>query len=131
MFSQFLTSVANEKMDAGFITSVVLIGLFVVFLVLLFFVLFLSAFGKTFSSASKAEKVKTPKKEVKQQPQVINIQPVVEEGIDDEVIAVIAAAIASISNDTGKKLSIRSIRKSNNNVNLWARAGALDNTRPF
>jgi sodium pump decarboxylase gamma subunit len=131
MLSQLSTSIANDKMDTGFVTSVVVIGLVIVFIVLLVLVIFLAIFGKTFSSSSKVKKEKTPKKEKNQNAQVINIQPVIEEGIDDEVIAVIAAAIATISNETGKKLSIRSIRKSNNIVNLWARAGALENTRPF
>lgn len=131
MLSQLSTSIANDKMDTGFVTSVVVIGLVIVFIVLLVLVIFLEIFGKTFSSSSKVKKEKTPKKEKNQNAQVINIQPVIEEGIDDEVIAVIAAAIATISNETGKKLSIRSIRKSNNIVNLWARAGALENTRPF
>lgn len=131
MLSQLSTSIAKDKMDTGFVTSVVVIGLVIVFIVLLVLVIFLAIFGKTFSSSSKVKKEKTPKKEKNQNAQVINIQPVIEEGIDDEVIAVIAAAIATISNETGKKLSIRSIRKSNNIVNLWARAGALENTRPF
>lgn len=131
MLSQLSTSIANDKMDTGFVTSVVVIGLVIVFIVLLVLVIYLAIFGKTFSSSSKVKKEKTPKKEKNQNAQVINIQPVIEEGIDDEVIAVIAAAIATISNETGKKLSIRSIRKSNNIVNLWARAGALENTRPF
>lgn len=56
--------------------------------------------------------------------------PSVEEGIPDEVVAVIAAAVAA-SFPSGSKPAIKSIKKAGGGRSAWANAGVLDNTRSF
>ena len=55
--------------------------------------------------------------------------PVVSDGIDEEIVAVIAAAVAATYGSKGKA-RIKSIKKSGGR-SAWANAGILDNTRPF
>ena len=55
--------------------------------------------------------------------------PPVEEGIPEEVVAVIAAAVASVYGKSGRA-KIKSIKKAGGR-SAWANAGVLDNTRPF
>jgi 3-oxoacyl-ACP reductase-like protein len=50
--------------------------------------------------------------------------------IDDEVVAVISAAVATMY-ASPEKVRIKSIKKSNGGRNAWANAGLLNNTRPF
>lgn len=56
-------------------------------------------------------------------------EPVVSDGIDEEIVAVIAAAVAATYGSKGKA-RIKSIKKSGGR-SAWANAGILDNTRPF
>lgn len=56
--------------------------------------------------------------------------PDIERDIPEEVVAVIAAAIAAYDN-TDKPVRIKSIKKANRGRSAWANAGVLDNTRPF
>lgn len=64
------------------------------------------------------------------------IQPIVEEGIGDEIIAVISAAVASIfgggSGDPAAEggFVLRSIRRARERTS-WAQAGMMQNTQPF
>ena len=52
-----------------------------------------------------------------------------EEGIPEEVVAVIAAAVATMYGKSGRA-KIKSIKKAGGR-SAWANAGVLDNTRPF
>ena len=63
---------------------------------------------------------------------VVSASPVqsVQDGITDEVVAVISAAVATMYGSSGKA-KIKSIKKSNSGRSAWANAGILDNTRPF
>lgn len=55
--------------------------------------------------------------------------PVVEQGISDEVVAAIAAAVAATE---GSGAVVRSIKKKNvGGRNPWSAAATADNTRPF
>lgn len=56
--------------------------------------------------------------------------PSVQEGVPEEVVAVISAAVASMYGSTGKA-RIKSIKRSGGGRSAWANAGVLDNTRPF
>lgn len=56
--------------------------------------------------------------------------PEVEDGIPEEVVAVIAAAVASLYGASAKP-KIKSIKKSSGGRSAWASAGISDNTRPF
>ena len=54
-----------------------------------------------------------------------------DDGVSDEVVAVISAAVAAMY-DSPSKARIKSIKKSSNGGrSAWANAGVLDNTRPF
>lgn len=112
--------------------SVTITGLVIVFsmLVLLVFVLFL--FGVIFSKTEKTQKTKVPavKKETKPAPAPVASAPVAKS--NDEVIAVIAAAVASMYEGTGVKPIIRRVKKAGSNVRpAWTAAGIFENTRSF
>ncbi len=134
-FFNAVTPLAELKMESSFIVSVVVTGLVVVFAALLILVLCISLFGKLFSFFNKPKKPKELKKDLKaevKKDEVLTKSSVnQEETNDDEIIAVIAAAIAEISNSSGKPLAIRSIKQVGSKVNMWSRAGTLENTRPF
>ena len=55
-------------------------------------------------------------------------QPYVENGISDEIVAVIAAAVAAY---IGRDFSIRSIRREKGMRPVWSSAGIYENTSPF
>lgn len=56
--------------------------------------------------------------------------PVINNGISDEVIAVIAAAVASMAPE-GKKYTVRSVNRVRSQRPVWAVAGLAESTRPF
>lgn len=118
------------NVDWGFTMAVVLTGLVVVFaaLVLLVFVIWL--FGKIMTgigaSGSKAEKKKDAKPPV----------PVVEvasDGLTDDVVAAIMAAVSAIlaEEGDGKSYVVKSIKRVRKNRFAWGKAAAVENTRPF
>ena len=51
-------------------------------------------------------------------------------GISDEVVAVIAAAVASMAPE-GKKYAVRSVSRTRTERPVWAAAGIAESTRPF
>ena len=132
------------KMEGSYVASVVLTGLAVVFLALLLLIFVFKLFSLIFSRKPKPKKVKKAKavkqdQEVKQStlPTVAAtveenaITPPENDGISEEIIAVISAAIAAISASSGKKLKLLSVKASGSSRKLWAQAGLNDNTRPF
>lgn len=136
--AQLLLKGTDRNLDVGTIFSVVITGLVVVFIGLILLILFVSIYGKIFETVQnrKAEKSKkklenaNPVPMVKSEQQPAR-QPVVEEGVNDEVVAVIAAAVAAMSAGTGKKMVLRSVSSAKPSRPLWAQAGIADNTRPF
>lgn len=56
--------------------------------------------------------------------------PVADDGISDEVVAVIAAAVAAMAPE-GTTYAVRRIRRERSGRPVWAAAGVLENTRPF
>ena len=82
--------------------------------------------------APKAPKVKVEKKKIEKKaaPAPVALAPVTD---DDEIIAVIAAAVNAMYEGTGKKPVIRAIRQSkqNNARSAWGFAGVFENTRAF
>lgn len=129
MFPNALTVLADQEMNSEFTTTVVVTGLVVVFIALILLVISISILGKNLKALSKA--VKEEKQQSPTIQPVTELKSVTENGIDDEIIAVIAAAISAISSETGKKLAIRSIKRADRSLNAWGRAGVLENTRPF
>lgn len=139
---------AAMKMEGSYVASVVLTGLAVVFLALLLLIIVFKFFGVVFFKKPKVKKVRA--KAAKNEPPKVETKsaavssassgnssvsapaaPMIEDGIDTEIVAVIAAAIAAMGAQTGKKLGLVSVKKSGASRRAWAQAGLNDNTRPF
>ncbi len=134
----------DKGLSGGTITSVVVTGIVVVFIGLILLILFVSIYGKIFDSINKSKAAKAKaeaeaklreaaKGEVKPMASVVKSEkaPEIEDGIEEEVVAVIAAAIAAMGASSGKKLALRSIKTAKSSRSAWAAAGIADNTRPF
>lgn len=116
-------------MDLGYVVTVVITGLFIVFLALALLIGFVTLLGKAFNIKKKPTNSNNSGSNSKTVTD--NSAPSIENGVSDEVVAVIAAAIAAMSAD-GKSYAIRSIKKSRNGTRpVWATAGIQENTRPF
>lgn len=120
--------------------KVILTGFVVVFAMLFLLILIIKLYSAIIAGAQKTadkkmrkkEKILEPLKgEAIQPPKAAYITPpTVEDGIPEEVVAVIAAAVAA-STAPSAKTRIKSIKKANGGRSAWANAGVLDNTRPF
>jgi sodium pump decarboxylase gamma subunit len=121
--------------------AVVITGLVVVFLALVLLIVFVQIFGKIFSGIANKEK-KGSKPDVIPVPQVTvpenvtrSVPEPVDTGDDDEVIAVISAAVAMMAARDGKKYAVRSINRTENRRrsagSVWGAAGQRENTLPF
>lgn len=105
----------------------VLIGLVVVFGVLLVLTFVFWLFGKV--AGAGASQARTAPKAA---PKVASPTPVVEDGVPEEVVAVIAAAVAAMS-DGSTRYAVRRISpaRSQGTRPVWAAAGIAENTQPF
>lgn len=120
--------------------KVVLTGFVVVFamLVLLIFIIkiYSAIVQKAQNVGSNSKKGKKNKDEKPAEKPAAAPAPVVTasaatNGISDEVVAVISAAVATMYGSS-EKSRIKSIKKSSDGGrSAWAKAGVLDNTRPF
>ena len=119
--------------------KVILTGFVVVFAVLLLLIIIIKIYSAIVNKAQSTgfkvkKKVETPGKPEKT---VTKAEPVKEQpvqtqtdGIPDEVIAVISAAVATMYG--GKdKVRIKSVKKSGSKRSAWANAGVIETTRPF
>ncbi|MBQ7782553.1 MAG: OadG family protein [Oscillospiraceae bacterium] len=127
------------QMDWSYVGAVVITGLVIVFVALILLIAAVWIMGKFFG-AIKPKNVSEPVKETEPQPKIEAAEPVaaavpLPEEDDTEIIAVIAAAVAAMSEECGTPLKIRSIRRTGNTpavrTNAWARAAAGENTRVF
>lgn len=116
--------------------TMLLTGFTVVFIVLILLILIIYAYGTIIYKVQNKSK---EKKEAKLKAQQVETAPVVSapvetsassDEIPNEIVAVIAAAVDSMYGQSGSKVKIKNIKKSNGR-NAWANAGVLDNTRPF
>lgn len=107
----------------------VLIGLCVVFAALLLLTIIFWVFGVV---ARGKEQDSLPTPQIVPQPvKAPATTPVIEDGIPEEVVAVIAAAVAAMS-DGETKYTIRRIASARTNARpVWAAAGIAENTQPF
>ena len=131
-----LAQQASEKMSGELVGTVVFTGLVVVFVALILLVLFVSLFGKIFDYINMPKEKKQKLNSESEKDNVINnlsAVPDVEDGISDEIVAVISAAVATLnSNSNGITYSVKSIKKSDNSSRrAWANAGIMENSRPF
>lgn len=124
------------EMNLEYVSSVVITGITVVFIALILLVLILYVFGfisnmKT-KSANKKKAIKSADKtDDKATAGIKMTAPIIDDGIEEEIVAVISAAIAAMSEKSGKKLMLKSIKASKPQRSAWAAAGLIDNTRPF
>lgn len=135
-----LSSLLAEEVDMNFeyVASVVVTGLTVVFLCLILLVIILFLFGIVSKvkrkSAEKRAEVNKAEKTVDialTKTKEVETIPDVEDGIEDEIVAVITAAIVQMSAKNGKRLALKSIKTAKPQRTAWATAGLIDNTRPF
>ena len=115
----------------------VLTGLAVVFLALIILVVIIWCFGKIMdsvkskkSAASNAPAAKVAPAPKAPAPKVVEVAS---DGLSDEVVAAITAAITAILNEEGdgKSYVVRSIKRVRKNRRAWGKAGVEENTRPF
>ena len=119
--------------------KVILTGFVVVFAVLFMLIIIIKAYSTIVGKAQDAAYKKKKKQKINDSEEALfqNTSkpvsppaPAAQEGIPEEVIAVISAAVASMY-DSPKGVRIKSIKKSGAGRSAWASAGVLDNTRPF
>ena len=120
--------------------KVVLTGFVVVFAMLILLIFIIKIYSaivqKAQSVGSNSKKGKKNKDEKPAEKPAAAPVPVVTasaatDGISDEVVAVISAAVATMYGSS-EKARIKSIKKSSDGGrSAWAKAGVLDNTRPF
>ena len=129
----------QKDLGAGTVASVVITGICVVFIGLVLLILLVSIYGKIFDAINKkaARKAEEAKKAAEAEkaaakPEPVKVAaPVVEDGIEEETVAVIMAAISAMSSAEGKKLVLKSVKTAKPQRPAWSTAGIIDNTRPF
>lgn len=128
----------NMKMSGTFVGSVVLSGLCIVFIALVLLIVFVLLMDKVFKALGEAKKQNsTPALDEKKSGEPAKIAaaptaPAVEGGISDEVIAVISAAVAAMSAESGVKLGIKSIKRSGSSRRgAWGNASVAEGTRSY
>lgn len=125
----------NMKMSGSYVGSVVLSGICIVFVALILLIFFVWLMDKVFKALGEGKKKSAP--EVKKEDPAVSVPvqkasepPAVSDGISDEVVAVITAAVAAMSAESGVKLGIRSIKRSTGSRRgAWGNASAAEGTR--
>lgn len=138
--AQLLLKGTDRNLDSGTVSSVVITGVVVVFIGLILLIFFVFLYGRIFEAinnkkSEKSKKILENKVSVASNQNNNNNQsepiPIIENGIDEEVIAVITAAIMAMSAKSGKKLALKSVKHAKPIRPVWANAGIAENTRPF
>lgn len=137
--AQLLLKGTDRNLDSGIISSVVITGIVVVFIGLILLIFFVFLYGKIFEAINNKKSEKSKKilenKVSAASNQNNNNQsepiPIIENGIDEEVVAVITAAIMAMSAKSGKRLALKSVKHAKPSRPVWANAGIAENTRPF
>lgn len=121
----------TENMSLSYVTAVVITGLSVVFLSLIILIIFVSAYGKFFSRKN-AKPVKVNTETVPKPVAAVAVKPQTDDN-QDEVVAVIAAAVAAMGASEGKTYRMKSVRAINNKPSrsAWSMAGIQNDTTPF
>lgn len=137
--AQLLLKGTDRNLDSGIISSVVITGIVVVFIGLILLIFFVFLYGKIFEAINNKKSEKSKKilenKVSAASNQNNNNQsepiPIIENGINEEVVAVITAAIMAMSAKSGKRLALKSVKHAKPSRPVWANAGIAENTRPF
>ena len=127
--NNFLTAAIDTSALLAEAGMTVLIGLCVVFAALLLLTGVFATFGLV--ANRKKDGTAAPQKSVPAPQVKPAAAPVVEDGVPEEVVAVIAAAVAAMSEGDTKYAvrRIRAVRTASRPV--WAAAGIAENTQPF
>lgn len=110
---------------------VVAVGISLVFLILLLLTLIITLQGRFFDALEAKRRAKAAAKAkpaAVQQAAPAAPAPVVEEGIPEEVVAAIAAAVASMD---GGKYTLRTVARADSGRGAWGNAGVVADTEPF
>lgn len=133
-------------MEWSYVGAVVVSGLVIVFVALILLILAVWLMGKIFTAIKNGndKKAETQKASGNAAPAVKPApvsapapmsSPAAQTAVseEDEVIAVIAAAVAAMAEESGKPLKIKSVRpaKGKARSNAWAGAAAAESTRAF
>lgn len=121
-----------EKLEISYVTAVVITGLSVVFLGLVILILFVWAFGKIFTAKNKSVSKDAPEQKTAA-PAPVAAPVTVSDDSEDEIIAVISAAVAAMGNADGKNYRVKSVRavKNRPSRSAWSLAGIQNDTMPF
>lgn len=136
-YNTLLPLAEKSFLGASDVAAIVITGLCVVFCGLIILILFVWAFGKIFSMKNKSAKAapEPPKAEVQKAAQVKTVPKTApnSDSNEDEIIAVISAAIAAMSAEDGKTYKLKSVKAADikPSRSAWALAGRQFNTNPF
>ncbi len=140
--NSFITAAELSLAEKGIESAkVILTGFVVVFAVLFLLIGIIMLFGFVIEKAQTAaaerknkklkESVETNEASAPAQPEKTSVQAqTADDGVPEEVVAVISAAVSSMYGSS-QKVRVKSIKKSNSGRSAWASAGVFDNTRPF
>ena len=123
------------QMEGSYVLTVVLTGISVVFLGLILLIFFVWLMGKIFdaikSNGKKKSETKTAVPETKATPASAPAPAMeVEDGISDEIVAVIAAAVAAMSGSYTVK-SVRKATAKSSRRTAWGMQGVSVSTKVF
>lgn len=123
----------------GSVGIITLTGILVVFFILAILIFMFWLMGTIFknidkSKKAKAEAAKAAAVKAAPAPAPAPVEQAAPETVDDddEIMAVISAAIAAYAEDEGTAYTIRDVkRRDNRSRSAWSLAGIGENTRPF
>lgn len=123
------------QMEGSYVLAVVLTGLIVVFISLVILIAFVWVMGKIFDAFKGNNNKKNDNSKKTAIAPANAVKPAapamqIEDGISDEVVAVIAAAVASMSGN----FAIKSVRKASPKTSrrsAWGTQGIAETTRVF
>lgn len=123
---------AAQKSLGDTILVTTITGMLIVFAALILLIFIIWLFGKAFSGVSKNETKAEKAVSVKTAASAPVVIPAATQSNDD-IIAVIAAAVAVYGESEGKKYAVRSVRRAANTGgrSAWAAAGIAENVRSF
>lgn len=142
MLTDFMPIIGAELSESkGMLMAVVTVaGILVVFVVLVLLIFIFYAYGGIFqavtASKEKKEAAKKAAEEAAKAEETVAAEPAVSAAevadgeIPGEIIAVIAAAVASMSD--GKNYVVKKVKRApTGGRSAWAASGIFENTRPF
>ncbi|MFT3951636.1 MAG: OadG family protein [Oscillospiraceae bacterium] len=117
------TLAANLNISADNLTMLVIAALGAVFVILILCIAFFARTGKILGILNAPKPTPAGGSSAFPFP--------VSNGIDEETVAAITAAILAYEAESGKTVTIKGIRRSREQRPVWAAQGLAENTRPF